>query len=268
MTIPCSLADLQLLSYIAINGSYRGVSRMTGLAHTTVSRRINRLEPQLGIPVIQPDTHPMMLTPWAARLIQSCDLQIAQIRDTITEAQLDFDQTRTIAIDETLLDLAPHLFSVIEAFKRVHTDVVVTPRAHSKSNIRYQTSLSGIDHSLSAHHRLEWAVFAHRGLRYDIQRLPLFRSVNSPMIESLQVAAFSSVEEVATCNHVLQLALHRQGLGLLPLGLAEMTTELVEVTVEHERILDNKLLTLASEFRIFPAHLSLFEQLASHCRTH
>ncbi len=117
MTIPCSLADLQLLSYIAITGSYRGVSRMTGLAHTTVSRRINRLETQLGIPVIQPDTHPMMLTPWAARLIQSCDLQIAQIRDTITEAQLDFDQTRTIAIDETLLDLAPHLFSVIEAFK-------------------------------------------------------------------------------------------------------------------------------------------------------
>ena len=86
MTIPCSLADLQLLSYIAITGSYRGVSRMTGLAHTTVSRRINRLETQLGIPVIQPDTHPMMLTPWAARLIQSCDLQIAQIRDTITEA--------------------------------------------------------------------------------------------------------------------------------------------------------------------------------------
>lgn len=82
------------------------------------------------------------------------------------------------------------------------------------------------------------------------------------------MADFSSVEEVATCNHVLQLALHRQGLGLLPLGLAEMSTELDEVTVECERILDNKLLTPESEFRAFPAHLSLFEQLASHCRTH
>lgn len=150
MTMHYSLADLQLLSYIAITGSHRGVSRMTGLAHTTVSRRINHLETQLGTPVIQPDTHPVMLTPWAARLIQSCDLQIAQIRDTIKEAQFEFDQAWTIAIDESLLDLAPHLSSVIEAFKRVHADVVITPKADSESSIRYQTGFP----ELTIHYRL------------------------------------------------------------------------------------------------------------------
>jgi len=52
MTNPYSLADLKLLSHIARTGSYRGVSRITGLAHTTISRRIRRLESDLGIPIL------------------------------------------------------------------------------------------------------------------------------------------------------------------------------------------------------------------------
>ena len=87
MTNPYSLADLKLLSHIARTGSYRGVSRITGLAHTTISRRIRRLESDLGIPIIQSDANKLVLTPWANRLVQSCDAQIARLTETINEAK-------------------------------------------------------------------------------------------------------------------------------------------------------------------------------------
>lgn len=136
MTNPYSLADLKLLSYIARTGSYRGVSRITALAHTTISRRIRRLESDLGIPIIQSDANKLVLTPWANRLVQSCDAQIARLTETINEAQIEFIKASTIGIDEALLDMAPDLFAVIEAFKETHPSIIISPKPESQSTIR------------------------------------------------------------------------------------------------------------------------------------
>lgn len=266
MTTPYSLSDLKLLSHLATTGSYRGVSRITGLAHTTISRRIRRLESDLGIPVIQSDANKLILTPWADRLIQSCNTQIAQLTDTIHAAQNEFIQTSTIGIDEALLDLAPDLFTVIEAFKETNPGVIISPKPPSQSTIRWQSSVNNDKHGLVASMQMTWAVFAHKDVRYDVQQFPLFKTLKAPNISNLNVAHYSEIELVSTCAQALQLALHRQGMALLPVHFANAEENLNEVTVEHERVIEQQLLTLASEVRDSATHLTLFELLASHCR--
>jgi DNA-binding transcriptional LysR family regulator len=268
MTTPYSLNDLKLLSHIATTGSYRGVSRITGLAHTTVSRRIRRLESKLGIPVIQSDTDKVLLTPWANRLVESCDAQIARLADTIQEAQTEFIKTGTIGIDEALLDMAPELFTVIETFKHTHRGIIISPKPRSQSTIRWESNVSDDDHGLVAQIQTGWAVFAHRDVRYDVQQFPLFTTASAPHISELKLANYSTIELVSTCSQALQLALHRQGMALLPAHLADTEEHLTEVTVETERMIKHTLLTLESEARDSAAHLNLFELLVSHCRKH
>lgn len=268
MTTPYSLNDLKLLSHIATTGSYRGVSRITGLAHTTVSRRIRRLESKLGIPVIQSDTDKVLLTPWANRLVESCDAQIARLADTIQEAQTEFIKTGTIGIDEALLDMAPELFTVIETFKHTHRGIIISPKPRSQSTIRWESDVSDDGHGLVAQIQTGWAVFAHRDVRYDVQQFPLFTTASAPHISELKLANYSTIELVSTCSHALQLALHRQGMALLPAHLADTEEHLTEVTVETERMIKHTLLTLESEARDSAAHLNLFELLVSHCRKH
>jgi len=265
MTNPYSLADLKLLSHIARTGSYRGVSRITGLAHTTISRRIRRLESDLGIPIIQSDANKLVLTPWANRLVQSCDAQIARLTETINEAQIEFIQASTIGIDEALLDMAPDLFAVIEAFKETHPSIIISPKPESQSTIRWQSGVNE-DDRLVASMRITWAVFAHRDVRYDVQLFPLFKTPKAPNILELKVANYSAIELVSTCAQALQLALHCQGMALLPMHLADDQENLNEVTVEKERIIENTLLSLGPEARDSAIHLNLFELLASHCR--
>ncbi|MCH1448832.1 MAG: LysR family transcriptional regulator [Litoricolaceae bacterium] len=81
-----SLADLQLLRLIESEGSYRGAARLLGIAHTTIQRRIKRLEQTLGIPLIQPSAGRIELTPWTARLIQQLNHQLDGVSETIKAA--------------------------------------------------------------------------------------------------------------------------------------------------------------------------------------
>jgi molybdenum-dependent DNA-binding transcriptional regulator ModE len=268
MTTPYSLSDLKLLSHIATTGSYRGASRITGLAHTTISRRIRRLESNLGIPVIQSNANKVILTPWANRLVQSCDAQIARLADTIQEAQTEFIQTSTIGIDEALLDMAPELFAVIETFKQTHMGTIISPKPRSQSTIRWESSVSDDDHGLVARIQTSWAVFAHRDIRYDVQQYPLFKTPIAPQISKLQLANYNAIELVSTCSQALQLALHCQGMALLPVHLADSQEFLTEVTVERERVIEHSLLTLESDVKDSVIHLNLFELLVSQCRQH
>lgn len=268
MTTPYSLSDLKLLSHIATTGSYRGASRITGLAHTTISRRIRRLESNLGIPVIQSDANKIILTPWANRLVQSCDAQIARLAETIQEAQTEFIQTRTIGIDEELLDMAPELFAVIETFKQTHPGTIISPKPRSQSAIRCESSVSDDEHGLVARIQTSWAVFAHKEVRYDVQQFPLFKTPIAPHISELKLANYSAIELVSTCSHALQLALHSQGMALLPVHLANTEEHLTEVTVERERVIEHRLLTLGSDVKDSVVHLNLFELLVSQCRRH
>lgn len=266
MTTPYSLSDLKLLSHIATAGSYRGAARITGLAHTTISRRIRRLESNLGIPVIQSDANKVILTPWASRLVQACDAQITRLSDTIVEAQTAFIQTSTIGIDEALLDMAPELFAVIETFKKTHLGTIVSPKPRSQSTIRWESSVSDDDHGLVAGIQTSWAVFAHQDVRYDVQQFPLFKTLNAPHISKLKLANYSAIEPVSTCSQALQLALHQQGMALLPVHLANTEEYLTEVTVERERIVAQTFLTLDSAIKDSVIHLNLFELLVSQCR--
>jgi len=226
-----SLSDLHLLRLIESEGSYRAAARRLGIAHTTIQRRMKRLEQNLGIPLIQRGVGRMELTPWTARLIEQLNHQLEGVSETIKAAQSELTQAPIITIDEALLDLFPVLFAA---------------------------SPSHLDGS-TEEFCLTWGVFAHRTLRYDHHYATIFRPALAPLIDNLRVAQFSSVTTVANCHQVQQLIQHKQGLGLIPLSVGERDQQMAEVSVEADRVLQRISLVLQSDYQASSVHVDLYE---------
>ena len=161
-----SLADLQLLRLIQSEGGYRGAARLLGIAHTTIQRRIQRLEQTLGIPLIQRSVGRMELTPWTTRLIEQLNHQLDGVSETIKAAQNELTEVTIITIDEALLDIFPVLFTALETFKYSYASWMVRPTQGADAMIQLAASPSRFDGS-AEEFCLTWGVFAHRTLRYD-----------------------------------------------------------------------------------------------------
>ena len=260
-----SLADLQLLRLIESEGSYRGAARLLGIAHTTIQRRIKRLEQTLGIPLIQPSAGRIELTPWTARLIQQLNHQLDGVSETIKAAQSELAEATIITIDEALLDLFPVLFTALETFKYSYASLRVQPTPVADAMIQLATPPQRLNSSTDEC-SVTWGVFAHRTLRYDHHYATIFRPALAPLIDNLRVAQFSPVTTVATCHQVQQLIHHKQGLGLIPLSMGEMDQQLTEVSVDADRIIQRLSLVLRSDYQASSAHVDLHELLRSQLR--
>ena len=260
-----SLADLHLLRLIESEGSYRGAARRLGIAHTTIQRRMKRLEQTLGIPLIQRSVGRMGLTPWTARLIELLNHQLEGVSETIQAAQSELAEATLITIDEALLDLFPVLFAALETFKYSYANWMVRPTQGADAMIQLAASPSRLDGS-TEEFCLTWGVFAHRTLRYDHHYATIFRPALAPLIDNLRVAQFSSVNTVANCHQVQQLIHHKQGLGLIPLSVGERDQQMAEVSVEADRVLQRISLVLQSDYQASNVHVDLYELLRSQLR--
>ena len=140
-----SLADLQLLRLIQSEGGYRGAARLLGIAHTTIQRRIQRLEQSLGIPLIQRSVGRMELTPWTTRLIEQLNHQLDGVSETIKAAQNELTEVTIITIDEALLDLFPFLLAALETFKYSYASRMVRPTQVADAMIQLAASPTNLN---------------------------------------------------------------------------------------------------------------------------
>ena len=260
-----SLADLQLLRLIQSEGGYRGAARLLGIAHTTIQRRIQRLEQSLGIPLIQRSVGRMELTPWTTRLIEQLNHQLDGVSETIKAAQNELTEVTIITIDEALLYIFPVLFTALETFKYSYASWMVRPTQGANAMIQLAASPSRLNGS-AEEFCLTWGVFAHCTLRYDHHYATIFRPALAPLIDNLRVAQFSSVTTIANCHQVQQLIHHKQGLGLIPLSVGERNQQLAEVSVEADRVLQRISLVLQSDYQASSVHVDLYELLRSQLR--
>ncbi|BDY04173.1 LysR family transcriptional regulator [Ferrimonas sp. YFM] len=79
--------DLELFCAVVEAGSLKGASSTLGVPHSTVSRRIEALEREMGLSLLQRTTRQLKVTSLGEQIYQDCSPMLRSIKDSLTLAK-------------------------------------------------------------------------------------------------------------------------------------------------------------------------------------
>ncbi len=231
------IPNLDLAWQVYRSGSLRAAAESVGLSHTTLGRRIRKLESDLSISLFTRHGRKIRPTPTADSLLPKYFERIQALQDEMHD---DY-QARTreaIRIDAALVSLFPGLITAITTLRQQHPTEHYVLTDTSRANL--SLSHFGSQHSQSGkapqQANLVWAIVAHRSLRYDLRKETLFTTANAPSIPRIALVQYGHVERLPSIHAVLSATQAQLGLGWIPINSGLLNDSLTEASGEHERI--------------------------------
>ena len=258
------IANLDLAWQVYQSGSLRAAANAVGLSHTTLGRRIRKLEADLSLSLFIRHGRYMRPTDTAARLLPKYFERIQAIHDVLHEDHLARKHA-AIHIDAALLRLFPEASLVLTHLRKTQPTLhyVLTDSARAHLELR-SIEQSDTDHREEMD--LAWAVVAHAHLRYDLQYETLFIPADAPVTPRMALIQYRHVERLPDVQAVIAAVKSQLGLGWMPINTGLMEHCLTEASCETERVQQRVVLALAGEKAQSHAHQQCQIALARRLR--
>lgn len=249
------IPNLDLAWQVYRSGSLRAAAESVGLSHTTLGRRIRKLESDLSICLFTRHGRKIRPTPTADSLLPKYFERIQALQDEMH----DDHQARTreaIRIDATLLSLFPGLMTAITTLRRQHPieHYVLTDTSRANLRLSYFGSTPTQLEPASRQASLVWAITAHRNLRYDLRKETLFTTTDAPRIPRIALVQYGHIERLPSIHAVLSATQAQLGLGWMPINSGLLDHNLTEASGEHERTHQPITLELTGDSATIPTH--------------
>lgn len=259
------IANLDLAWQVYQSGSLRAAANAVGLSHTTLGRRIRKLEADLSLSLFIRHGRQMRPTNTAAQLLPKYFERIQAIHDVLHEDHLA-RENGAIHIDAALLRLFPEASSVLTHLRKaqptLHYVLTDSARAHLELRCIEQPD-SGHQEGID----LAWAVVAHAHLRYDLQYETLFVPADAPMTPRMALIQYRHIERLPDVQAVIAAVKSQLGLGWMPINTGLMEQCFTEASGETERVRQRVILALGGDKAHSQAHQKCQITLARRLRT-
>jgi len=128
--------DIRVFLQVARAGQMAGASRTLGLDHTTISRRIARLEKNMGVALFDRAGRRLTLTEEGAKLVCAAErLEAIIIRDILSLGESGQEISGRVRIGTSegfgAHYLAPRIPRLVESFPGLEVELVALPKAYS-----------------------------------------------------------------------------------------------------------------------------------------
>lgn len=229
-----ALDAIQIALCVHRCGSFRQAATELGTSHSTVSRRITELEEAVGADLFDRRGHHVRATETALRLFKDVEIHVLGIESAI-EAISRPSGTRWVTLASNAYHIVPALTSSLAQVTGSEYQVIPAHPVEADIGMVCDGQLRSIDAFHFPIGAVSWGIYAHRTLRYDICKQPLFNTRESPPIDQLALAEFDQCLTLETLEMVINAVETGAGLGLLPRQYAQHGFNLVEVHGEQEQ---------------------------------
>jgi DNA-binding transcriptional LysR family regulator len=139
MTTLPEWTDLRFFLELARSGTLSGTSRRLSVEHTTVARRIDRLEEQLGATLFDRSREGYQLTEMGLALLphaEAMESAVTAAQDELTGAQISVRGIVRLGVPEILGSrvVAPALVDLLQAHPDLSVDLLLLPRFANLAN--------------------------------------------------------------------------------------------------------------------------------------
>lgn len=246
------IANLDLAWQVYQSGSLRAAANAVGLSHTTLGRRIRKLEADLSLSLFIRHGRQIRPTDAAAQLLPKYFERIQAIHDVLHEDHLAREHA-AIHIDAALLGLFPKATEALTQLRKAQPTLqcVLTDSTRAHLELRsLEQSCDGDRNGMD----LTWAVVAHAHLRYDLQYETLFVPADAPMTPRMALIQHRHIERLPDVQAVIAAVKSQLGLGWMPINTGLMEQCLTEASCETERVRQRVILALRGEHAHNRAH--------------
>lgn len=236
MRYAAHIANLDLAWQVYCSGSMRAAADAVGLSHTTLGRRIRKLESDLSMSLFIRQGRKIEPTATAKALLPKYYEQVQVLQDTLHDEQQARMQ-EAIRVESALIALYPALSDVLTHLRHENPLIHYGLADSSRANIRLiEARMQVVNQNTDDALCLYWSVVAHPNLRYDLIRQTLFVCSESPPFGGADLIEVERVERVPSIHDVLTAVKSQLGLGWLPMNTGLMDQTITEASCERERI--------------------------------